>query len=297
VLPAGCAGKGVDIDAVELVPNDAQIAFGFDMEPIERSPVSGPLGEGIRRDPNFAPIIDTLPKCEVDTNKLEGVVAMQLDSDNVFIAFDAPGIGNEQLLECLEKEHAKADGTTEPKAAVFEAHGKVRRARQDGGGWAVILNDHTVAFVEGSWEGEIFARIDDPGARTHDGPLGAALRRVDTDAHVWGAMQLDDEMRSAMSAAPGSAQLQNASVTVDLSDGIAVSAELEFSEAGQAEAFATSLQAQMTSMKQMYLAASFPPSAVESIEIDAEATIVSGSLKVDASDVMLVSQLIGAMFR
>lgn len=293
----GCKSKsqGVEIAAMDLVPDESQMAFGFQLDPIKSSALAKPLSDGIHSDPDLAPIVDALPNCEINTDGLKGVAALKLDTDDVMIVFEAPGIGDEKAMDCLEKELAKADGEPNPQTVPFETHGKIRRAPQEGGGWVVILNKNAAMILEGAWEDEVFKRIDEPDARKHSGPLGAALGRVDTNSHMWAAMQVDDSLRGDMGDVAGADGLQDIAMTVGLSDGLAVELDLEFSDGAKATEFSGAVQGMIDQTKPMIVAAGVPQAAADSIKFEAKDAIVKGNMKIDAKDVEGVANLAGSM--
>ena len=127
----GCSKpKGVEVAAVDLVPDASQIALGFQVDPIKSSALSGPLWQAIESDPDMSGIANALPTCEIKTDGLKGLIAGNIDGDDMMIVIESPGVGNEKAMDCLEKELAKADGE-EPGVVAFETHGKVRRAPQE----------------------------------------------------------------------------------------------------------------------------------------------------------------------
>src|SRR5690242_19586510 len=113
-LAACTETKGVEVDARQLVPADASVVFGFELEPLRNSPLGPVLHTAMQTDPDAKGMLAAVPACKVDLASMRGLFAMKTDADGTFMAVvESTGIGTEENVRCLESELAKATGKTQ----------------------------------------------------------------------------------------------------------------------------------------------------------------------------------------
>lgn len=221
--------KGVDIEPMQLVPKDATMVAGFSLDPVRKSLIGDALTPAMRADADIAAMATAISECEVNTSDFHGVLATQLDADDRFMAVvQSPGIGEESVVRCMEKEISKATGG-ESGIILFETRGDVRITPQEGGGYLIMLNKNTIAVVDKPWEDVVFAAIESADARNTDSPIAKLVSTVSADTDVWLAMELGDEERAGLSDVPGGSGLQAVLITGDLDDGLALQGVFDLS--------------------------------------------------------------------
>jgi len=284
---AACTAKpkGVEIDALDLVPTQANLVAGFHVDPIKASPMGGPIYTAMAADPDMGAVVTGFEECEIETANLTGVLAMDIESEDMVGIIEAPGIGSEKKMKCLEREAAKADGEFSG-LMIFETHGSVRRVAQEGGGWLVILNPNAVAFVEGRFEDELFARIENPDQRTRPPALAAALDRVDHTHDIWGAFVIDEAFRADLADFEGSEKATDIGVALDFDAGLGMEVRVGFPDdaTAQRDAFEGAAKLVLEMTKGEILAAGVPEATVESLKIAKSDDAVSLTGQVPADE-------------
>lgn len=283
-LTAACTPdvKGVEVAAIDLVPAGADMVIGMTLAPVRGSALSAPLWGAMQSDPDIAGIARAMETCDVALDNLTAMLASTVEGAELLIVMEAPGIGNEDKMKCVEKEGTPAG--EDPGVLRFETHGDIRRAPQEGGGWLIILNKNAIAVVDTTWEVEVFNRIANESARAKDGPLAGVLGRVDPKQHLWAALTFSEAERADFGDLNGADGLTDILVNVDLSTGMAVTANMGFDKAANASSFTEAFPPLLTMSKGELVAIGLPPEAVDSVKLNAEGPSVRAVMTVSAEE-------------
>lgn len=223
LLLAACAEpKGVAIDPRELIPAGADVAFSFELEAVKNSAFGPLLHAAALTSDDLRPVIAGVPNCQIDLTRMRVTFAGALEaSDQKFLgAVESPGIGSEKVVECLEREQAKAAGRSAPGWLAFSTRGDVRTLEQKGGGKLVILNKDTVVFMTGGWEEAVFKVIEQPSKRENNSELLQSVLKLDAQTDAWLVVTIGDVQRAAMPELKGIDGAELLTTTADLSQGV-----------------------------------------------------------------------------
>ncbi len=272
--------KGVDIEPLQLVPKDATVVASFTLDPIRKSPVGDALGPALRSDADLGAMMTSVAACDVNLEKMHGVFATQLEDDDRFMAVvQTPGIGDEDVVRCMEKELGKITGDS-PGIILFETRGDIRVTPQEGGGYLIILNKDAIAVVDKPWEDAVFSAIESADARNTDSVIAKAARDVPEGTDFWVAVELGDSERADLAEVPGMSGMSAGLVSADLSDGLSVQTQFDFSSDGDASVFREALGPLLEEAKPALQESGFPAASLEGIEIGGEKSRVTTTLAV-----------------
>lgn len=271
--------KGTDVDPKQLIPAKANAVFGFRVDPLRSSPVGTAIGAAMRQDGDVSAMMDAATKCNVSLEPLRGFVAGEVDGDEFFGVIESPGIGDEDLMRCIEDEGSKSSGD-KAGLVMFETRGDVRITPQEGGGYLVILNKDAVAVVDRAWEDAVFAAIEQPSARNTDTTLAKALAEVDPDAHLWATASISESDVADMTDVPGADALRSVAMSLDVSKGIGMDVKLGFTEADKASSFRTALPTLAQELAPSLGEVGLPTDLLASLKVAGEGTVVSAALQI-----------------
>ena len=113
-VPACNTAKGVDIEGSALVPKDASLVIGFELSALSKSPLGGALASSMGADPETKALFTGFENCEVDLEHLKALVAGSFTSETYMAVIESPGLGEESVVRCIEKEIGKATGESDP---------------------------------------------------------------------------------------------------------------------------------------------------------------------------------------
>ena len=274
--------KWVQMDAKALIPNDAELVVAFELEPLRRSPIGPALRGAMEGDSDMQAMVKAVPICKADLSGLKGLLATTGDGADKFVAvIESPGIGDEGVVRCFEKEVAKATGE-DAGIIFFETRGEVRITPQEGGGYLIILNPNTVVIVDKPWEDAVFAAIEEPEQRGADSALAKSVKAIDADTDLWIAYQPTDPDRKDMTDVPGLDALASVSVTANLDAGMGLHASLDFSDPSKALAFGEALPALADGFKSEVTAIGLPEALLDGIKPTVDDARVSTDLNIPA---------------
>ncbi len=235
---AGCKEpKGVDIDPRVLIPKDANLVVGFEVQPLSQSALGSPLQLALTTDADMGPLVTAVGKCDLDVSGMRGLLAATTADERILAVVEAPGIGTRDMVRCLENEVGKVSGE-DPGLILFKTRGEVQLVPQEDGGHLIILNKNTVAIVDGPWEDEVFAAIDEESERNTDSVLAKTAATIDKDTDLWLAYQPLPSDREGMAEIPGLESASSIAVLCDLSEGLQVDLQVDFPDGAKAKTFA-----------------------------------------------------------
>lgn len=236
LLPACKSAKGVEVDAALLVPKDASLVIGFDVKALRDSKLGGPIAESMATDPENKARLDGFAACNVNTDDFRGLIAGSLTSETSMIVLESPGLGDEDVVRCVEKEIGKSMGQ-DSGLLLFETKGDVRTIPQEGGGQLIILNKNAVILADAPWDIEVLAAIESADKRNTGTPMATLLESATKDSDVFVAATIGAMERTEMGDLPGSASLETVLVKVGLTDGVKLDAKFDFGADADAEQF------------------------------------------------------------
>lgn len=296
LVPACTKPKGVELQAKELVPPDANLVFGFELAPLQENALGEMLWSALASDPDVAGVGAGLTNCGVDLTKMRGMMAGMMDDhrDEFLIVVESPGIGDEKKMTCFEEEFAKATNS-DAGVQLFITRGNVRAAPQADGGQLVILNSNMIAVVDGPWEDWFFEAVEDPAKRKPSDQMAAALGRVDTSAHVWAAVGFTDAERADFAGFPGADGMANLTATLDLSDGLAGTTSIGFGDPDKMKAFEESASAELSGARADVVGAGVPERLYDSMKLTPKEGALELSFNATQEEWTAMTPLLGAL--
>jgi hypothetical protein len=296
-LSACTETKGVEVDARQLVPADATIVFGFELEPLRNSPIGPALHAAMQSDPDMKGMLAAVPNCKVDLASLRGVFATVTDADGKFMAvIESTGIGTEDNVRCLETELAKATGKPLDGVLLFETKGDVRITPQEDGGYMVILNKNTLVMMDRSWETAVFDAIAKPETRNTTTPLAKAAAAVDSTTDLWFAMALSDSDRAGMTDIKGAETVQVVTALADLGSGMKLDLALDTKDAASASTLVTSLTELLGVAKPGLKDVGLPETLLDNVKLSSAEARVTAKLEIAKDALPPVITAMGPLF-
>ena len=283
VLPACKTAKGVEVEASQLVPKDATLVVGFELKALSESPIGPAIASSMSADPETKGMFDGFQNCEVNLDALHGLIAGSFASETFMAVIESPGLGDEGIVRCLEKELGKATGEG-AGLIVFETKGDVRIVPQEGGGHLIILNKNTIVIADAPWDTEVLAAIESPDKRNTDSAMANLIEKAGDGTDVWLAATLGPMERQEFGDVPGAASLDGVLMKVGLGDGVKLDASFAFSEESGAGEFRTAVPAMVAMAKPELPGAGMPADLLDNLEFAGEGNEVTAtwSLKADA---------------
>ena len=279
VLPACKTPKGVEVEASQLVPKDATIVVGFELKALSDSPIGPAIASSMSTDPETKGMFDGFQNCEINLDSLHGLVAGSFASETFMAVIESPGLGDEGVVRCLEKELGKATGEGSG-LIVFETKGDVRIVPQEDGGHLIILNKNTIVIADAPWDTEIMAAIESPEKRNTDSAMASLIKDAGEGTDVWLAVTLGPAERQEFAEVPGSNSLDGVLIKVGLSDGVKLDASLAFSEETDAGQFRTAVPAMIEMAKPELPASGMPADLLDSLKFAGEGKQVTATWNV-----------------
>lgn len=293
VLLGACKDPpGVEVDPRLLIPSDAAVVAGFEINPIKNSALAGPLQGVMSDDPDTKGIISAVSKCEIDSSKLRVTLAATSDETAFLAALEAPAIGSKSVVRCLEKEFGEASGESSG-LILFETKGKVAATPQEGGGYVIILNSHALIVVERAWETEVFAAIENASERKQDTPIAKAVNAIDPTTDAWIIYHPSDSERADLGDIPGLDKVTMLTATADFSDGLQLDVGFEFPDGEGAGVFAQTASMLIDEFKPALAEASLPATLLDSAAPKLDGANVTSQLSVSNAEIPSVLAAVG----
>lgn len=273
---AGCKQpKGVEVEPFELMPAEVDAAFGFDLDALSASPVGAALNLAAATDADISALQNAIPKCNKKLDGFKGVFGINMATEQAFAAMQLEGIGDEDIVRCIEKEIEPG----ELGVIAFETRGDVRITPQEGGGHLIILNKNTIVMADGSFDKEVFNRIENTSARELT-PLMKAAKEISAK-DMWVAYALNDSDRAELTDVPGTAGVQLVTAATELEDGIALSINFVFDNDENTKALLEAGPELIEAAKGELPGMGLPKSIGESIKLTGDGTTVTLSMAAD----------------
>lgn len=293
-VPACKAAKGVDIEASALVPKDASLVIGFELSALRKSPLGGTLASSMEKDADIQGLFNGFENCDVDLEHLEALVAGSFTSETYMAVIESPGLGEESVVRCIEKEVGKATGESSG-IILFETKGDVRITPQDGGGHLIILNENAIVVADAPWDDEVLAAIENTDKRNTNGPMATMMKDAGSDTDVWMAATIGPMERAEFAEVPGSATFESMLMKVGLGDGVTLDASFGFTAESDAGQFRSAMPALIGMAKPELPSAGLPADLLDTLEFGGEGDTVTATWSVKADALAGLATTLGAM--
>lgn len=284
------ACKGGAGDAIKLIPEGANVIGGADLNALMNSSAYKDNVDKIETA-ETKEFLDAASACNVGKDKWKNVTfGMNTESPDKKVAMvvNVDGLGKKENLECISGKIKEKAPDGEAPFTIEEADGKLTLKSDDGTGY--VVNDNMVVFAGADWASAVKELVDGKGKAAVDGNLKDLVGRANTKAHVWAAGEIPADMASG--PAEGA---KDATVAIDVSDGLGIDASVGFGDAEAAKAKADELNKMYDSQKGAAGAMGVPSTVTDSVKIEAKDTAVHVAAKATAEDLKKISDSVGKM--
>lgn len=289
LLPA-CKG-GADVEAIKLVPDEAEFIVGLSPKAISGSDVYKEFSGMFDQEAEFKEFMERMNGCDVDPTSLDSlVIGANSDEEFVFVMV-ADGIGEDDTATCVMKQF-QAMGGEEEGAEVTRK--KRKKIIQFTDGRAYLVNKNMLAMATTAWEDTLGELIDGKAKAAVDNSKKDLIGEVDTKSAMWFIAQIPGEVGSmgSMVGLPAeSANAKSVAGSVDLSKGAALDVVVRFDDEASASATAKSAQEMFDGIK-----TEVPDEfkgAVESVKIEAAGANVKVGVSASIDEIKAVQSLVG----
>jgi hypothetical protein len=186
-------------DLATLVPDDADLAVGADIDATTETPLWAELEPALRSDLAIGDGLRLLEKCSIQIDRSYALVGARNAGDGRFFAMQGRGIGDPKTIDCVATQiAARRDGERPWTAGQRGCHSTLEM--EDG---VVFLpNSYTLIYAGGSWADEVTARLQSSDAPALPESLADALAKVDREhSHLWATARLGQHDRHEMPGA------------------------------------------------------------------------------------------------
>lgn len=296
VAVTGCKQpKGVQVDGRELIPADATMAFGFEVGPVRASPIGSILYTMMQSDADMRGMVEAVRGCEIDLDKLRGVMAIDPNNEGHFFAvIEGPKIGDTDTVRCFEKGFAKATGGKDGLLR-FKTRGDVQTLAQEDGGQLIILNEGAIAVVDGGWEERVFAAIEKPESRNTTSALAKVVATIDPSSDTWFAIVFGDADRASFGDLEGGDGIMAVSGVADLAQGMNISATIEGRDAASAKQLEGSLRNTLEQMKPELADLGLPANLLDTAKLSSAEARVTATIEIGADALPGVTAVVAAL--
>ncbi len=279
ITTADACGGG-HLTALELVPASASVVAGVDVRSVAQLPAYA-RHRGSIEVGEVARLFAVATACDVGIGAWQtATLASDAPASNTALVLRASGLGSAERLECLRTRIGAAGGDA-PFTLGTDA-GMPSLVFADGSrGWAV--DRCTVVIATDGWVEPTRARIAGRGPSLLAGELPLVVARAGERRHVWAAGK---SQPAAMLPGPFAAA-QDFALSLELHAGFALDLSIQFADAAQASAAATSIRSQLDAFRSMLPSMGVPQSVADSLATTASGRIATlhahgDSLAVDA---------------
>lgn len=285
-----CASPGCKqtarIDPIKLIPEGATMIGGVDVQSVVASKPYQDNQAMIEQGEGKAGL-EAARACNVGPETWKQLL-VGLDSAapefKMVLVIEATGLGERTNLDCLASKIQAREGAA--PWTMEEKDGRLTLSLAKGGATAYVIDPNTVAVVGSEWTSavELLLAGRDGASSAVDGSLKGLMGRVKKD-QIWLAGTIPSGM-----AQPPVDGAENATVALNVADGLAVRAAVGFGSAADAATKADALKAQYAQLKPVISSAGIPPGILEGVTIAAEEATVVVALKASATDMDALSK-------
>ena len=289
---SACKG-GATAAGGKLIPEQATIMVGIDVGGLMKTKLYGENKAELEKRAEYSEMATAAKACNLDPEKALNSVLIGTDGKaNVVAVMTGEGLGDEKNLACIaDKVKEKNDGKV-PFTIVDEG-GKKTLKMESGDGTGYIVDGKTVVFASKAWEGAVKDLIDGKGKAAVDGPNKDLFARADQSKHIWAAGLVPAEM--AGGAKSMGADAKDFSMSMDMSDGLALKAAIGLASGDQAKELKKKADEAMPGAKMMAGMMGVPAKAVDTIKVDTKDNLLTVEASLSNDDLKMLKDKAGAL--
>lgn len=271
-------------DLVGMVPEQAKMMVIVDLAGLVGSALFEQQGKALESSP-FGKNIIAARACNLGPETWRQLVVGTDTADDysMVVAMAATGIGKKENIECIAAKYKEED----PKAdwKIEDSDGKVVVTLDGGDGTAWAVDDDTLVMAGKSWNAAVQDRIAGKGQAAATSSLKDAVALAGNDGHIRFVGLATADM--AQDPIEGATHFGG---SLDLADGLALSAAVAFADAATAKTRSDALNAQFQGLKAMAAGLKIPQGVVDSVKIEAKDTAVAVTVKASTEDLAALGQ-------
>ncbi len=279
-----CKGGGGSAAATKLIPEQATIVGGVDMQGLMKTSLYSSNKEQLTKDEEAKEMMEAAKGCNIDIEKLNSVVFGTDGKEGVAAVISGAGIGEEKNLTCISDKVKEKKGE-----APFTVEGKELKMSGDEG-VAYIVDGKTLAFASKPWAGALKELIDGKGKSAFEGANKDIFKKADQSKHIWVAGKVPAEMASG--PADG---LEAAVASIDLSSGLSLKATATFADAEKATQVQDMAKGGLAMGKGMAESKGIPGSVVDGIKIEAKDKDLNAEVNISKEDLDKINESLKGM--
>lgn len=286
VLASAACKRDAAVDPIKLIPDGATAMGGVDVKAVVGSKAyqsnKAMIEQGEGKDE-----LEAARACQLGPETWQSIlVGMDTAAPDTKIALvlRATGLGKKESLDCIAGK-MKADQGKDPWT-MEEKNGRLTLTMTDGNHTAFVVDDDTVVAVGSGWVEAVQAVLagGEQAKSAVDGSLKELVARVDKQ-QIWLVGKIPEGM-----AQPPVDGARDASVSLDVSQGLAVVAAVGFPTPEDARSKATALSAQYEQIKGLVSGAGIPQAVLDSVKIEPQDSTVRVSVSASTEDVEALSK-------
>lgn len=291
VLPA-CKG-GANVDAVKLVPDEAEFVVGVNPKAVTGSEVYKAFSGDLEKEADYKEMVEALKGCNLEVSSFDRFVVGATAKEDFVAVVEAAGIGKDENATCIINKIAEESGE-EANNSVSNKDGK--KIVQFADGRAYLVNDNMLAIATTSWEDKVGALIDGEGKPAVDNSKKDLYGAIDNKAAVWFVAAVPTEVSAmgAMFGAPELADVKTAAGSLDLSSGVGVNLIVDMADEAKAKAAADKANGMLEEVKKAPQAKDFD-STMKSLEIKADGGKITIKAAASMDDINKAKELAPGM--
>jgi len=287
-----CKG-GATAAGGKLIPEQATIMIGIDVSGLMKTKLYGENKAEIEKQKEYGEMAAAAKACNLDPEKALSSVLMGTDGKaNVAAVLTGEGLGDEKNLTCIAEKTKEKNGGKVPFTIVDDA-GRKTLKMESGEGTGYIIDGKTIVFATKAWEGAVKDLIDGKGKPAIDGPNKDLFARADQSKHIWAAGLVPAEM--AGGAKSVGADAKDFSMSLDMSDGLALKAAVGLASADQAKELKKKGDDNLPGAKMMAGMMGVPPKALETLKLDTKDNLITVEASLSNDDMKILKDKAGTM--
>ncbi len=280
---AQAAAGATVADAMKYVPDGANVLVGVDAAAVAASPLMKDNADMLKQG-DVGEMMDAAEACKVGmTTWKYMLVGGNTDKDKEMVAIvSATGAGKKDTLDCIGKKVKEKNA--EEKFELGEEDGRVVVTGGDEGQKIYALSDDVIALVGADSQEAFKGLLKGEGKTAVDGSLKDVLASVDQSKHIYFGMVATADMQEGPAAG-----LKHLTGTLDLSNGLAMTAAGDFGDEAKATELAGMANGEFAKVKGMAGMFGIPQGVVDSVKIEAKGSAVTASASATQEDLTKIS--------
>ena len=204
-------------DLATLVPDEASAVLGLDVDAFAATSTGKAVIPALRADLGLAQTLEILDDCKLSLERSYALLVARGTGDGRMAVLQGRAYGEASTLACLASELRARNDNVEPWTPVSGPCGQELSTLDGDRVW--VINEYTLVWARGDFIDPVAERLSGAAAMAVPTTLARALDRVERDAHLWLAAELDADDRAAL---PGrwSSEARFVSATLDFGEGL-----------------------------------------------------------------------------